>query len=106
MLGLGLEESWAAIVGLPTTEPLKVTSVTNESARKLNVQQGDLIYAVAGKAITSVVDLNELLKVLSSRAGDRSHAAIWRRHRYKKDYFNRGQIKATALNAKEERSTK
>ncbi len=61
-LGLGLEESWAAIVGLPTTEPLKVTSVTNESARKLNVQQGDLIYAVAGKAITSVVDLNELLK--------------------------------------------
>ncbi|MFC5650492.1 S1C family serine protease [Paenibacillus solisilvae] len=61
-LGLGLEESWAAIVGLPTTDPLKVTSVTNESARKLNVKQGDFIYAIAGKAITSIVELNELLK--------------------------------------------
>ncbi|BBH23951.1 protease [Paenibacillus baekrokdamisoli] len=61
-LGLELEESWSAIVGLPTTEPLKVTSLTSDSARKANIKPGDLLYSVAGKAITSAVDLNELLK--------------------------------------------
>jgi serine protease Do len=61
-LGVELEESWAAIVGLPTTEPLKVKSVDSESARKAHIQENDLIFSVAGKAVTSIVDLNELLK--------------------------------------------
>ncbi|EFM11562.1 peptidase S1 and S6 chymotrypsin/Hap [Paenibacillus curdlanolyticus YK9] len=61
-LGVELEESWAAIVGLPTTEPLKVTDVYGASAIKLNIQPGDLIYSVAGQSVTSIVEINELLK--------------------------------------------
>ncbi|MBW7474949.1 trypsin-like peptidase domain-containing protein [Paenibacillus oenotherae] len=61
-LGLELEESWAAIVGLPTTEPLKVKAVESESASKAGIAQDDLLYSVGGKGITSIVELNELLK--------------------------------------------
>jgi Trypsin-like serine proteases, typically periplasmic, contain C-terminal PDZ domain len=61
-LGLELEESWSAIVGLPTTEPLKVTAVKSESARKLGIAAGDELYSVADVQITSIVELNELLK--------------------------------------------
>ncbi|MFX3636837.1 MAG: S1C family serine protease [Candidatus Pristimantibacillus sp.] len=61
-LGLELEESWSAIVGLPTSDPLTVTSVESESARKLGIQVGDVLYSVAGKQISSVVEINEILK--------------------------------------------
>ncbi|UVI29326.1 S1C family serine protease [Paenibacillus spongiae] len=61
-LGIELEESWAAIVGLPTTEPLRVTAVKAESASKAGLKAGDLLYTVAGKPVTSLVELNELLK--------------------------------------------
>lgn len=61
-LGIGLEESWSAIVGLPTTDPLTVSSVNSDSAKKLGIQVGDVLYSVAGKQISSIVELNELLK--------------------------------------------
>ncbi|MFF2092658.1 S1C family serine protease [Paenibacillus sp. NPDC058174] len=61
-LGFELEESWEAIVGLPTSEPLTVTSVKSDSARKLGIKVGDVLYSVAGKQISSIVELNELLK--------------------------------------------
>ncbi|MCM3628140.1 trypsin-like peptidase domain-containing protein [Paenibacillus glycanilyticus] len=61
-LGIGLEESYAAIVGLPTDDGLTVTSVKSESAKKLGIQVGDVLYSVAGKQISSIVELNELLK--------------------------------------------
>lgn len=61
-LGLELEESWEAIVGLPTSEPLRVTGVSGASAAKAKIAAGDLIYSVAGAPVTSIVELNELLK--------------------------------------------
>ncbi|XEC95426.1 S1C family serine protease [Paenibacillus tarimensis] len=61
-LGLELEESWAAIVGLPTEEPLTITSVNSEEARKAKIKAGDVLYSAAGTQISSIVELNELLK--------------------------------------------
>jgi serine protease Do len=61
-LGLELEESWSAVVGLPTTDPLTVKGVSSEAARKAGIAVGDVLYAVAGKQVTSMVEINELLK--------------------------------------------
>lgn len=61
-LGLQLEESWSAIVGLPAEDPLTVTSVLSPEAKKAKIKEGDAIYSVAGKRVSSVVDINELLK--------------------------------------------
>ncbi|WP_145414139.1 S1C family serine protease [Paenibacillus xylanexedens] len=61
-LGLQLEESWSAIVGLPAEDPLTVTSVLSAEAKKAKIKEGDAIYSIAGKRVSSVVDINELLK--------------------------------------------
>ncbi|MDB4866213.1 MAG: hypothetical protein JWR03_546 [Cohnella sp.] len=61
-LGLELEESWSAVVGLPTDEPMTVTAVTSPSAESAGIAAGDHLYSVAGKQIATVVELNELLK--------------------------------------------
>ncbi|SFJ27361.1 serine protease Do [Paenibacillus sp. UNC496MF] len=61
-LGVGLEESWSAIVGLPTTEPLTVKSVWGAGAKNIGLRQGDQIYSIAGKQVSSIAEVNELLK--------------------------------------------
>ncbi|WP_336762309.1 S1C family serine protease [Paenibacillus sp. USHLN196] len=61
-LGLQLEESWSAIVGLPTDDPLTITGVLSPEAKKAKIKEGDVIYSVAGTRVSSVVDINELLK--------------------------------------------
>jgi serine protease Do len=61
-LGLQLEESWSAIVGLPTDDPLTITGVLSSEAKKAKIQEGDVLYSVAGTRVSSVVDINELLK--------------------------------------------
>ncbi|WP_235560978.1 S1C family serine protease [Bacillus sp. FJAT-28004] len=61
-LGLRLEESWSAIIGIPTSDPLTVKSVTSAAAKKAGIQDGDLLYKVAGKQVSTIVELNELLK--------------------------------------------
>lgn len=61
-LGVELEESWSAIVGLPTTEPLQITSVWGDGAKKAGLQAGDQVYSVGGKQVSSIVEVNELLK--------------------------------------------
>ncbi|WP_339238061.1 trypsin-like peptidase domain-containing protein [Paenibacillus sp. FSL R5-0517] len=61
-LGLQLEESWSAIVGLPTDDPLTITGVLSPGAKKAKIKAGDVIYSVAGTRVSSVVDINELLK--------------------------------------------
>ncbi|SFT25781.1 S1C family serine protease [Paenibacillus sp. BC26] len=61
-LGVELQESWSAIVGLPTTEPLEIESVWSEGAKKGNLHPGDQIYSVGGKQVASIVEVNELLK--------------------------------------------
>ncbi|WP_420819591.1 S1C family serine protease [Paenibacillus pinistramenti] len=61
-LGVTLEEGWSAEIGLPSDDPLTVVSVDSAAARKAGIQAGDKIYRVNTTAVTSIVDLNELLK--------------------------------------------
>jgi serine protease Do len=60
-LGFELEESWAAIVGLPSNEPLKVTRV-KEQAEQEGIQVGDELYSINDVNVNTLVDLNENLK--------------------------------------------
>lgn len=59
-LGLELEESWSAIVGLPAQDPLTVTKVFSAEARKAGIAEGDVLYSINGRRVTSLVDINEL----------------------------------------------
>lgn len=61
-LGLELEESWSAIIGIPSSDPLTVKTVSSDSAKKAGIQNGDQLYKVAGKQVSTIVELNELLK--------------------------------------------
>ncbi|CAG7643640.1 hypothetical protein PAESOLCIP111_04516 [Paenibacillus solanacearum] len=62
-LGLDLEESWAAIVGLPTEEPLKVARLhQGSSAADAGIREGDVLFSIDQYNIKSLVDLNERLK--------------------------------------------
>ncbi|MED1724654.1 S1C family serine protease [Brevibacillus parabrevis] len=61
--GAELEESWAAVVGLPTKEPLRVVRVEPGSpAAAAGIGPGDVIYSINNQSITTIVDFNELLK--------------------------------------------
>lgn len=61
-LGLTLEESWAAFIGLPTDDPLTVISVNADTAVQAGINRGDLLYAVAGQQVSTQVEVNERLK--------------------------------------------
>lgn len=62
-LGLELEESWEAVVGLSTQKPMTVTWVSpGSSADKAGIRKGDQIYALDKENIVTLVDLSEKLK--------------------------------------------
>ncbi|GIO33350.1 MULTISPECIES: S1C family serine protease [Paenibacillus] len=61
-LGFNMEESWSAIVGLPTQDPLTITKVVSDEAKKAGIRENDVLYSIDGKRVTSVVDINELFK--------------------------------------------
>lgn len=61
-LGLELEESWSAVVGLPTEEPMTIVSTQTANASKSGIKSGDQIFAVGDKEVYSQVELTELLK--------------------------------------------
>lgn len=61
-LGIQLEESWSAIIGIPSSDPLTVKSVESESAKKAGIQSGHQLYKVAGKQVSTIVEINEILK--------------------------------------------
>lgn len=61
-IGVELEESWAAYVGLPTDVPIKVTSVVSAQAKKAGITEGDVLYAINGKPVKTLVDVHEALK--------------------------------------------
>lgn len=61
-LGFSMEESWSAIVGLPTDDPLTITKVISDEAKKAGIQENDVLYSINGKRVTSVVDINEMFK--------------------------------------------
>ncbi|QCT04513.1 putative peptidase Do [Paenibacillus algicola] len=62
-LGLSLEESFSAIVGFPSEDPLQVTDVTSLEAIQAGISKGDVLYAINGKRVYSIVDINEMLKL-------------------------------------------
>jgi len=61
-LGVTLDESWAAVVGLPTDEPLQVVGVESAAAKAAGIAAGDQLYAVAGQQVSTLVEVSELLK--------------------------------------------
>ncbi|MFN0222954.1 MULTISPECIES: S1C family serine protease [Paenibacillus] len=65
-LGLDVEESWAAIVGLPSDDPLRVARIhPGTSAAAAGIKEGDVLYSIGDKNVKSIVDLNEYLKQYS-----------------------------------------
>ncbi|QGQ94878.1 PDZ domain-containing protein [Paenibacillus psychroresistens] len=61
--GLELEESWAAVVGLPTTDPLTVVNVaTGSPAGIAGIKKGDVIYSLDAINVTTLIDFNEQLR--------------------------------------------
>jgi serine protease Do len=74
-LGLDLEESWAAIVGLPTEEPLTIKGVHSDTAAaKSGLKSGDVLYSVNHQNLTTLVDLNEWMKQF--KPGDEVEIAV------------------------------
>ncbi|MDR0271207.1 trypsin-like peptidase domain-containing protein [Paenibacillus sp.] len=61
-LGFSMEESWSAMIGLPTQDPLTITKVISDEAKKADIRENDVLYSIDGKRVTSVVDINELFK--------------------------------------------
>ncbi|AFC31488.1 hypothetical protein PM3016_4748 [Paenibacillus mucilaginosus 3016] len=62
-LGMDVEESWAAIVGLPTDEPLQIARIhPGTSAEAAGISEGDVLYSIGNQNVQSIVDLNEYLK--------------------------------------------
>ncbi|MCM3338808.1 S1C family serine protease [Paenibacillus sp. MER TA 81-3] len=62
-LGVEMEESWAAYVGLPSDDPIKVTTVQSTSAKKAGIAAGDVLYSINGKSVKTIVDVHEALKL-------------------------------------------
>ena len=62
-LGVELEESWEALVGLPSQDSLTVAYVDPDSpASKAGIRQGDAIVAFDDKEVRTIVEYNELMK--------------------------------------------
>ncbi len=75
--GLDLEESWASRMDLPTLDGLTVTAVAAGSAgQTAGIMAGDVIMAIAGQPVHSMVDYNEAMKVYT--IGDQMEFTISR----------------------------
>ncbi|UJF33538.1 trypsin-like peptidase domain-containing protein [Paenibacillus hexagrammi] len=62
-LGVELEESWEAVVGLPSSTGLRVAYVDPDSpAAEAGIKQDDLLLSVGGTSVKTMVDYNEALK--------------------------------------------
>ncbi|MCL6457855.1 MAG: trypsin-like peptidase domain-containing protein [Gorillibacterium sp.] len=62
-LGVEFEESWEAVVGLPTRQPLSISYVLPDSpAAKAGLKEGDFLLSIDDKSIDTLVGLNEVLK--------------------------------------------
>lgn len=61
--GIEFEENWAALLGLPTNQGLKVVTIQKGAAVTAEqVKEGDMLDAIDGKATTSIAQYNEILK--------------------------------------------
>ncbi len=62
-LGAELEESWTAEIGLPSSDGLTIKSVASGGAAEAaGLIAGDVVTAVDGAAVNSMVDWNETMK--------------------------------------------
>lgn len=62
-LGVELEESWEAVVGLPTQEELRVAYVDPDSpAANAGIKQGDTLLKFDQSSIKTIIEYNELMK--------------------------------------------
>ncbi|KRE35325.1 trypsin-like peptidase domain-containing protein [Paenibacillus sp. Soil724D2] len=62
-LGLELEESWEAVVGLPSSTGLRVAYVDPDSpAAGAGIQQDDLLVSIGASKVKTLVDYNEAIK--------------------------------------------
>ncbi len=62
-LGLELEESWEAVVGLPSSTGLRVAYVDPDSpAAGAGIQQDDLFVSIGTSKVKTLVDYNEAIK--------------------------------------------
>ncbi|TMV48141.1 serine protease [Paenibacillus mesophilus] len=62
-LGVELEESWEAVVGLPTEEELRIAYVDPDSpAANAGIKQGDIVIQFDQSSVKTIVEFNELMK--------------------------------------------
>ncbi|OCT16215.1 hypothetical protein A8709_01885 [Paenibacillus pectinilyticus] len=62
-LGLELEESWEAVVGLPSSTGLRVSYVDADSpAAEAGIEQDEILVSVGNSAVKTLVDYNEAIK--------------------------------------------
>lgn len=61
--GIEFEENWAALLGLPTNQGLRVVTIQKDAAvSSKQVKEGDLLEAIDGNSTTSIAQYNEILK--------------------------------------------
>ena len=61
--GIEFEENWAALLGLPTNQGLKVITIKKDAVVTSNqVYEGDMLEAIDSKSVTSIAQYNEILK--------------------------------------------
>jgi len=62
-IGADFEEGWAAKIGLPSLEGLRIVLVKDSSpAKAAGLKDGDMLYDINGIKVNSIVDLNEEMK--------------------------------------------
>jgi len=61
--GAVFEEGWAAKIGLPSLDGIRIVAVEDDSpAKAAGLKDGDILYDINGIKINSIVDLNEEMK--------------------------------------------
>lgn len=61
--GIEFEENWAALLGIPTNQGLKVVTVQKDAVVTSDqVKEGDMLDAIDGKPTTSIAQYNDILK--------------------------------------------
>lgn len=61
--GIEFEENWAAMLGLPTNQGLKVVTIRKDSVvNSSQVKEEDMLDAIDDKPVTSIAQYNEILK--------------------------------------------
>lgn len=61
--GIEFEENWAALLGIPTNQGLKVVTLQKDAVvTSKQVKEGDMLEAIDDKAVTSIAQYNEILK--------------------------------------------